>query len=150
MKKSSGITLIVLVITIIIMLIILGVGLDLGMDNLKVKNLNNMYTDIKSLRDNISTYYNNYGALPLKEKYMGSYDFETVKNPNDDPDGYYIIDINKLENTVLTKDVTWNENDVYVINTKTHTIYYPAGVKLDGEMFYRLPGEYSLIEEPVD
>lgn len=146
MKNNSGITLATLVITVVVMIIIVGAVINLGIDNLKVKNLNNLYTDLKTLEDRISTYYNKYGTLPLKEKYTGSYDFQIAKNPNDSPDGYYVIDISKLENVLIIRKLTWTENDVYIINTKTHTIYYPEGITLDGEKYYRLPGEYSVIE----
>lgn len=145
MKKASGITLVTLAITIVIMILILGATLNLGVENLRIKNLNNMYTDIKSLNDNISTYYNKYGTIPIKEKFTGSYEFQSVKNPNDDPDGYYVIDINKIENILLTRNLTWTDNDVYIINTKTHTIYYPEGVSFEGDVYYRLPGDYSEI-----
>lgn len=127
------------------MIIITGTVITLGINNLKTKNLTNMYTDLKSLEDKISSYYNQYEALPLKEKYTGSTEFKTVANPNDGDEEYYIIDINKLNNLVLTRKLTWTGNDVYIINAKTHTIYYPEGVTLDGEKYYRLPGEYSII-----
>ena len=60
-----------------------------------------------------------------------------------------VIDTNKLNNLVLTKLPSGNGNDVYIINTKTHTIYYPEGVYLDNQTYYRLPGEYSEIKEPI-
>lgn len=136
----------VLVITIVVMLIITTTVISLSTNNLKTKNLSNMYTDIKSLDDKVAVFYNQYGTLPLKEKFTGSTQFQVVANPNDDLDGYYVIDANKLNNLVLTKKLTWQNDDVYIINTKTHTIYYPKGVTLDGETFYRLPGEYSEIQ----
>lgn len=143
--NKNGITLVVLTITIVVLLIITTTVINLSTNNLKTKNLSNMYTDIKSLEDKISVYYNKYGTLPLKEKYTGETNFNVVANPNDDTEGYYIIDIQKLSNLVLTRKLTWKNNDAYIINTKTHTIYYPKGVELDGETFYRLPGEYSKI-----
>ena len=146
--ENRGITLVVLVITIVVMLIITTTVISLSTNNLKTKHLSNMYTDIKSLDDKVAVFYNQYGTLPLKEKFTGSMQFQTVANPNDDLDGYYVIDVNKLNNLVLTKKLTWQNEDVYIINTKTHTIYYPHGVTLDGETYYRLPGEYSVIKEP--
>lgn len=125
------------------MIIITGTVITLGIKNLNTKNLTNLYADLKSLNDKISVYYNQYGTLPIKEKFMGSYTFTSVANPNDDAECYYIIDVNKLKNLILTKKLTWTENDVYIINTKTHMVYYPEGVMLDGEIYYRLPGEYS-------
>ena len=145
--ENRGITLVVLVITIVVMLIITTTIISLSTNNLKTKHLSNMYTDIKSLDDKVAVFYNQYGTLPLKEKFTGSMQFQTAANPNDDLDGYYVIDVNKLNNLVLTKKLTWQNDDVYIINTKTHTIYYPHGVTLDGETYYRLPGEYSVIYE---
>lgn len=142
-KTRSGITLVILTITIVIMIIIAGTVITIGIKNLNAKNLKNLYADLKSLNDKISVYYNQYGTLPIKEKFMGSYTFTSVANPNDDVECYYIIDVNKLKNLILTKKITWTENDVYIINTKTHMVYYPEGVTLDGEIYYRLPGEYS-------
>ena len=139
----------VLIITIVVMSIITGTVITLSTSNLKVKNLNNLYTDLKSLNDKIAVYYNQYGTLPIQEKFTGAYDFIVDANPNDDPDSYYVIDINKLNNLVLTKLPSGNGNDVYIINTKTHTIYYPEGVYLDNQTYYRLPGEYSEIKEPI-
>mgnify|MGYP004657027969 CR=1 FL=1 len=148
--ENRGITLVVLVITIVVMLIITTTIISLSTNNLKTKHLSNMYTDIKSLDDKVAVFYNQYGTLPLKEKFTGSMQFQTAANPNDDLDGYYVIDVNKLNNLVLTKKLTWQNEDVYIINTKTHTIYYPHGVTLDGETYYRLPGEYSVIKEKID
>ena len=148
--ENRGITLVVLVITIVVMLIITTTVISLSTNNLKTKHLSNMYTDIKSLDDKVAVFYNQYGTLPLKEKFTGSMQFQTAANPNDDLDGYYVIDVNKLNNLVLTKKLTWQNEDVYIINTKTHTIYYPHGVTLDGETYYRLPGEYSVIKGKID
>lgn len=136
-----------LVITIVLMIIIAGTIISVSLGNLNTKNLTSMYTDLKSLADKTAVYYNQYGTLPLGEKFMGSYEFTSTANPNDDEDAYYVLDVNKLDKLVLSKKIDWTGNDVYIINSKTHTIYYPEGVELDGEMYYRLPGEYSVIDE---
>lgn len=128
------------------MLIITGTVVTISISSLNTKNLTNLYADLKSLNDKIAVYYNSYGELPVKEKFTGSYDFAIVANPNDDADLYYVIDLNKLENLLLTKKISGTGDDVYIINEKTHTIYYPEGVSLDGEIYYRLPGEYTKIE----
>ena len=129
------------------MLIITGAVVTISISNLKTKNLTNMYADLKSLNDKIAVYYNSYGQLPVKEKFTGSYDFVIAANPNDDAELYYVIDASKLNNLILANNISWSGDDVYIINEKTHMIYYPKGVSLDGEMYYRLPGEYSKIEK---
>ena len=138
-KQEKGITLTVLVITILLMGIIVGTTFKLSNDNLNLKHVNSMYTDLESLKDSIFVYYNKYGALPLGNKYLGPNDFLSAANVNDEADEYYIIDISKLENITLTRDLTWTEGDVYIINTKTHEIYYPEGVVLDEVTYYKLP-----------
>jgi len=138
-KQEKGITLTVLVITMLLMGIIVGTTFKLSNDNLNLKHVNSMYTDLESLKDSIFTYYNKYGTLPLGDKYLGPNDFLSAANVNDEADEYYLIDISKLENITLTRDLTWTDGDVYIINTKTHEVYYPEGVVLDEEVYYRLP-----------
>ena len=150
MKKQSGITIMTLVITIIIMIIIMSVTINLGMENLNVKNLNNLYVDLKTLKDNVAIYYREYGELPLGKKFTESYAFTTDQNPNDDIDEYYVIDVSKLGDIVLIQNLTWTGNEVYIINKETHTIYYPEGVTIDGETYYKLPGEYSDLTPQTD
>lgn len=139
MENKNGIILIILVITIIIMIMIAGTIITVNLGNLSVKNLTNMYADLKTLDDKIDLYYAKYGVLPIKEKYTGSYAFTTIANSEDDEEGYYVIDIKKLDNVILTKKITGVNEDVYIINTKTHVIYYPEGVSVDGKTYYKLP-----------
>lgn len=113
------------------MLIITGTVVTISISSLNTKNLTNLYADLKSLNDKIAVYYNSYGELPVKEKFTGSYNFAIVANPNDDADSYYVIDVNKLDNLLLTKKISGTGDDVYIINKRTHTIYYPKGVALD-------------------
>ena len=131
------------------MLIITGAVVTISISNLKTKNLTNMYADLKSLNDKIAVYYNSYGQLPVKEKFTGSYDFVIAANPNDDAELYYVIDASKLNNLILANNISWSGDDVYIINEKTHMIYYPKGVSLDGEMYYRLPGEYNEVDKTI-
>ena len=75
-------------------------------------------------------------------------------NPNDG-DEYIVIDLEKLDGITLhygydkdgeyftikrTKQVTQEidkmEDEIYVINTKTHQIYFPHGIFVDDVMYY--------------
>ena len=152
MKKQKGIALVTLVVTVIILMLILGVVVHISTNNLKVKNLNNLYTDLRSLNDHVATYYNKYGALPLGAKYTGEITFDEIKNVNDDPNGYYVLDIEKLSNLLLTRNLSWNGQDVYIINTATHSIYYPKGVVYENAIYYALPmlsGGKIIFETPT-
>ncbi|MBQ9298553.1 MAG: hypothetical protein IJ223_05980 [Clostridia bacterium] len=139
MKNQSGISVIVLVIAIVVLIIVTITIIISNNNTVKTKSLNNMYADIKSLNDSVFMYYSKYGVLPIKEKFEGNYDFTINKNPNDAEDGYYIIDISKLTSLILTRNLTWTGDDVYIVNDKTHTIYYPKGIIYEGDKYYTLP-----------
>ncbi|MBQ9298213.1 MAG: InlB B-repeat-containing protein [Clostridia bacterium] len=143
LKKQSGITLITLIVIVIVVSITTGTVITTSSDSLKVKNLNNLYADIKSLNDSVFAYYNKYGTLPVSEEYTVDDEFYTIKNVYDN-ETYQVIDENKLNRLILTKKLTWENDDVYIINTKTHTIYYPKGVTFENEKYYSLPLERGI------
>ena len=138
MKNQSGISVIVLVIAIVVLIIVTITIIISSNNTLKTKDLNNMYSDIKSLNDSVFAYYNQYGQLPTLSNFTGSINYLEVKNPEDD-NIYYVIDISKLKNIILTRNLSWNGDDVYIVNDKTHTIYYPKGIIFEGDKYYTLP-----------
>ena len=73
-KQEKGINLISLTITIIIILIITGILIFNARDSIYIKNLQNMYNDISTLREKVSLYYSQYGAIPAK------YEFNNIGN----------------------------------------------------------------------
>ena len=56
-KDAKGITLATLIVTVIVLSIIVGVTYNVGLNNLETKNLSNMYTDLKTLKDGVAVYY---------------------------------------------------------------------------------------------
>ena len=147
MKKQSGITLISLIVTIVIILIITGTTVYTSMDRFKVNNVQKMNNDIELLNDKINNYYVQYGGLPvLKDssnnaiKYtFSNIDFEKNKNDNEN---YQIIDLLAIGNISLNFGKEGYENpnssnDVYIINEKTHMVYYVKGVEnIDGIIYH--------------
>ena len=87
-KKDRGITVITLSIAVIIILIVTGMLVYSAKDSIYVKNLTSMQNDISNLRDKISLYYSQYGALPA------STEFTSI--PNGMPRGANDIDGNFL------------------------------------------------------
>ena len=101
-------------------------------------------------------------------RYNGSSESgESVRNGNDDHT-YYIIDIKKLKRdlnssvnmklgdlnygkTMLTEGYSTTEvytgdtSDVYIINLKSRTIYYPDGKKCGNAVYYRIPEHYTTV-----
>lgn len=56
---------------------------------------------------------------------------------------YYVIDLSKLDNLTLnygSEYRNWTggteKQDLYIINEKSHHIYYPKGVLVDGKLYY--------------
>ena len=141
MKKSEekGISLIILVITVTIMLVLSGIIIYNSKDYAKQKALNMMCSDIAVLKESVETYYLKYNVLPLADEADGEEivaKLGTQRNPRDDTDRYYYINISALENLTLST----NEQDEYVINAKTHEIYSITGVIMGNKRYYREPG----------
>ncbi len=139
-KSNKGISMIILGVTIMIMIIISSIVVYNINYALKVKQLTNMYNDIELLQDRISIYYSKYGGIPVKGEQLPSTIIpEESKDPTDN-DVYYQIDTQALENITLTygRKGNGNELDIYIINEKTHVIYYPKGIENDGMIIYKL------------
>ena len=145
-KNNKGITMITLIITIIVISIISGVTIYESVKDIKARKIDLLYADLELLEDKVNTYYLNYGGLPIKEKFNGSENFKTVKNVNDN-DVYYVIDISSLDGVSLNMKLDFTGDDVYIMNEKSHTVYYPKGLTIDNETYYTLPKQYSKIEE---
>ena len=143
-KNNKGITMITLIITIIVISIISGVTIYESVKDIKARKIDLLYADLELLEDKVNTYYLNYGGLPIKEKFNGSENFKTVKNVNDN-DVYYVIDISSLDGVSLNMKLDFTGDDVYIMNEKSHTVYYPKGLTIDNETYYTLPKQYSKI-----
>lgn len=134
-KRSKGISLLALVITITIMLILAGILIFQAQKYNQTKELNELYSDIKVLKDSVGVYYLQYNTLPLGEKV--DVDVKAIVGDQinvNDGDDYYYIDISALENLTLSD----KRNPAgYIINTTTHEIYYIDGVTVDDKIYYK-------------
>ena len=157
LKNDKGVTLLVLTITIIVLLIITSITLSNSQSQLAIKKVNELYNDIDSINTKIADYYLKNNSLPvLEHTYLNSPNAlkllcisngenENLINANDDGN-YYVIDLSQLENLTLNygkqyKDWTetstfQNYQDLYIINEVSHQIYYPQGIKYNGEIYY--------------
>lgn len=146
MKKENGITLVSLIITIVLMFIIAGTTVYTSMDRFEINKLKKMYNDIELLSDKVASYYLKYNVLPIKEQYSTTLNFD--KNANDSGD-YYIIDLEALEGISLNYGKEGFESpnesdDVYIINEKTHQIYYVKGIEMKGLTYHTLENKNTL------
>lgn len=146
MKNQKGVTLVSLMITIILILIITGTTVYTSTNRFKINNLSKMQNDIELLNDKISSYYLKYGGLPILKDEKNQeilYNFSEVdfdRNGNDDKN-YYIIDLEAMGNITLNYGMVGYKNpntsqDVYIINGKTHSIYYVQGIEYTNGMIY--------------
>ena len=142
-KSKKGVTLITVGIAIIIMLILLTTLVYRSTKNTQLQKLDNLYNDIQLLNEKVALYYYKHGALPVAGTYTGDLPPTETLNPNDNG-VYYIIDITALENVTLSNNPNIEDN-IYIINERSQTIYFPKGVTIDGEAYYRLPELFAKI-----
>ena len=157
MRNNKGITMISLVITIIVLLIVTSITVHNGLVQMKIKRVNNLYADIDSLSTKVAEYYLKNKTIPIyNEPYVddknelqvlfnnnGATETEKLINVNDEG-AYYVLDLSKLDNLTLNYGddyKTWNSSEpksqnVYIINTVTHQIYYPHGIKMDNDYYF--------------
>ena len=143
MKKENGITLVSLIITIVLMFIIAGTTVYTSMDRFEINKLKKMYNDIELLSDKVASYYLKYNVLPVvlsDEQQPVEYTYTTLSFAQEG-ETYYIIDLEVLEGISLNYGKAGFENpngsdDVYIINEKTHQIYYAKGIEMKGTFYY--------------
>ena len=150
-KNEKGISLVALSISIMVLLILTNIIIYNLQDNLKVKDLQNMQTDIGQLRDKIYVYYAQYGVIPADVKYpvenlKDMKETGIISEYTDKDDDFYIIKLTALDNLTLNygKDyeeaVTSNDvgkyKDLYIINKTSQNVFYVDGIKVGNETFY--------------
>lgn len=111
---------------------------------IELSKLNNMYKDIEILEDKIDIYYLNNKKLPVDDKIVKR--FEDSINPNDN-DIYYEIELEKLDNINLTYgSKKQNDNDIYIINEQSHTIYYYMGIEYENKLYFTIENNYKNVD----
>jgi len=154
LKQEKGVSLISLAAAIIILGIITSILVYSAKDTKHVEALTNMYTDIENLTDKISAYYATYGKIPASEQEQiditkNEEDFNNIKDALGENDGdvFYVIDLSALENLTLNYGKGYEDNyedsegklttkDLYIINEKSHNIFYLDGIKIDDKTYY--------------
>lgn len=140
-KSNRGVTVVTLTVTVMIILIITSLLIYNANDNVYIKRLTNMYNDIANLRDKVASYYEEYGDIPASIKCSVLPSTGFPEGENDKGGAYYVIDLKLLDGLTLNygkdynkiKDSTdvGNNKDVYIINDKSHNIFYLQGVQVN-------------------
>ncbi len=127
---------------IIAILLLIGI-IGASKNGLDIIRLNKMNNDIKLLDERIRLYYLDNGNLPITDKKIDNFSFSI--NPNDN-DSYFEIDLSKLEDlNIELGRKTSGEDDYYIINEESMTIYYLKGVKYQNKEFHTRNIDYEKI-----
>lgn len=156
-NSNKGITLLTLTITIVIMLI-LSFTVSINVSTyVEKKKKTNLETDIIKLQEEIAHYYSKYKTLPIINRYINTDMLE--KNVNDN-ENYYVIELSEMKDLDLNygkdyekiSDTTIEIQDlldIYIINERTHTIYYPKGINFSGKIYYTTMNLDSIAIEDI-
>lgn len=155
LKNQNGVSLISLSVAIIVILILTSVILYNAKGNIKISKLKGMQTDIENLTDKVSSYYAQYGKLPVNAN-LEYTNINNIRNAGvisseTDTGKFYVIDLASMENITLNYgqdyekikngEVTTQEQvnqllNIYIINETSHNIFYVEGIKVDNDIFY--------------
>ncbi len=143
-RKNEGVSLISLSITLVIMILIIGtVTFNVGRIG-ESQKVDSLYNGLTLLSEKVNLYYIKYGKLPIKQVYSDPLNLpEGTINPNDGGE-YYVLDISALDNVSNV-----DEDNVYIINENSHTIYALQGEDIGDETVNRLPEEYAKISDEI-
>ncbi len=134
---------IILIFSIISIIVIFVIFYKLVQNGIGLNKLNNVYKDIDIIEERVTIYYLNNGNIPIKE---GNITFNHSINPNDN-NNFYEIDLNKLENLSINYGKKeYGNQDIYIINEQSHTIYYLNGVEYNNQKFYSRNLNYEKVE----
>ena len=128
LKNNKGISLTTAVMTVVIILILLTTISYTAIRNTEVKKVNNLYSDLRELTDQVQLYYAKHNKLPVTgESYTvtptnvekgidGSYEYISIEDAK-------LTFILKSESEGFSKDNLYNPND-YDDNGTGKAVYY--------------------------
>lgn len=151
-RGEKGITLLTLVITVALMVILTAAMVNNSSTSFHLSKLTKLQNDIEMLNDRVEFYYVREGKLPLYKDDSPEYVLNKSRLSQEieglaasDGEDYYIINIGLLKEEANMSDLNygnkWNstssaETDKYIINGKTHIVYYVQGINFEGEMYH--------------
>jgi len=136
-KEQKGVTLAILIMTIVVMLILAGtVAISLtGFGS--IKSLKDLANDLEQVRERVEIYYEKNKSLPVTIEItedipalLGS------SRSENDGEKYFRINLNKFDNMRVIYGLGKTPNDYFIINEKSHNVYYYAGIESDGKIYY--------------
>lgn len=140
MDTRKRFLILILAVSIILIFVIIY---KLVQNGIELNKLNNVYKDINIIEERVAIYYLNNGNIPIKNNNIN---FNYSINPNDN-DKFYEIDLEKLENLSINYGKKeYGDNDIYIINEQSHTVYYLKGTNYNKEKFYARRLKYEKVD----
>ncbi len=140
--KTSGITLVSLVITIVVIVIITGISITTGLESIKNTKMTSFMTELEMIQEKVNTIYEKrklnkedityYDGLGQDISVIGSEKLAQILNGKNQEEYRYFSkqDLKQLDLDNVTQDV--------VINFNSRDIASVNGLLLDGKVCYRL------------
>ena len=130
-KSEKGVSLMTMIITVIIMFIIVGMIVYSSSNTVKVRDLNNLNNDIKTLQERVDLFYLEYGMIPYSYDLYGNpmrYEYDPDLPADAQDDGTYMnqAGVNNYIGVLINNNPYRNLND--------NNVYY----ELDLENFENL------------
>jgi len=163
-RDNKGVNLISLTVTIIMLLAITGAMIYNTKNQVSMKKINSLKNDIETLKYKVDEYYLKYGELPTLCYFSNKSELIDIIDNNarereaslnskisgNDGDEYVVIDLEKLSGLTLNygykkdgdyfsvkqNNTVTSEDEIYIINTTTHQIYYPHGIVADNLLYF--------------
>lgn len=161
-QEEKGITLTILIIAVTVMLIVVGMLMYNSKDTVNTNKVIYLYNDIDLIQSKISEYYLSNGEIPIIAKFEVGTIFEDNNEIEilgaNDGEVFYVIDLQRLSGISLNygnqyddvleyvsqlddiEDIVQSEinkyQDLYIINEKSHNVYYVKGIELTENQRY--------------
>ena len=144
LKREKGITLVVLIMTVILMLILIAVGIDLGKDVIKEAALEDIKTNMLSIKTKAKTIEEKYSFGDIEHLVGKEVDKSTLNNTLQTQLGentVYKWDQDILNEQGLT-EIKVDDTSFYIVyydeENATCEVYYSTGFNYNGETKYSL------------
>ena len=147
-KEQKGVTLFILVITVVILSILVTTVVVSVNGYGELKGLKSLANDLQALQEKVSIYYEKYGELPISNIITDDVP-ALLGNSRNENDGstYYKVNLQLLDNIILTYGSEKFENDYFIINEQSYNIYYYAGLEANNQKYYGIKDVARSIEQ---
>ena len=143
--NKKGVTISTMAVAIALMIFLAGFSIIFGTSSIQYSNVDKLESVIDTVTDNVNLYYLENKQYPILS---GTKPVDLNSLPNDlkkqmvDLNDYatelYVLDIEKLKIPNLeigtSKDIT--NNDVFLVNEISGTVYYYKGINFRGHKVY--------------